>query len=314
METTSFPELRRNYIKTLQVNIGYRCNQRCSHCHVDAGPDRNEMMSKNTLLQVIEVLKLYKINILDITGGAPELHPQFKELVLKANSIGIEVIDRCNLTILNEPGHESLANFLAENKVTVVASMPCYEKLNVDKQRGKGVFDRSILGLQLLNKLGYGKGDQKLTLNLVFNPQGAHLPPPQIELESDYKRYLHKYYNITFDHLYTITNMPINRFALSLSNSGKLKEYQKLLRKKFNPINLENVMCKNLISVDWQGFLYDCDFNQQIGLHPRSKAKHLEDLIKYKYILEGDNIQTGEHCYGCTAGSGSSCSGALKNY
>ncbi len=312
MEVITFPKLQRNILTTLQVNVGYRCNQSCSHCHVDAGPDRLEMMNHENISLIPKILELYDLSILDLTGGAPELHPGFKELVIKARELDVEVIDRCNLTILNEPGHEDLSQFLAKNKVTVIASLPCYEKANVDKQRGKGVFERSILGLRQLNNLGYGKKNNDLILNLVFNPQGADLPPPQIKLEEDYRKALYEEYGIYFNKLYTIANMPIKRFAKQLKISGELIEYQRLLEENFNPLNIENVMCKTLISVDWQGLLYDCDFNQQLGITVTGKAKHMKDLLGKKENLNNQSIQIGQHCFGCTAGDGSSCSGALR--
>ena len=312
MKSFKFPNIEKEVFTTLQVNIGYRCNQKCAHCHVDAGPNRTEMMDSENVALIPKVLALYNLRTLDITGGAPELHPQFRELVVKAKSLGVEVIDRCNLTILNEPGFEDLAEFLAKNKVTIIASMPCYEKENVDKQRGKGVFERSLLALKELNKFGYGKDNKDLVLNLVFNPQGPVLPPPQKKLEEDYKISLSKNYGISFNNLFTITNMPIKRFASQLNNSGKLLEYQQLLIEKYNPSNLENVMCKSLISVDWKGFLYDCDFNQQLDIAIKGNPKHLQDLVKKKLLFKGQSIEIGDHCYGCTAGSGSSCSGALK--
>ena len=280
VETITFPRLSKNSVSTLQINMGYKCNQRCAHCHVNAGPERLEMMNSSTIALIPQVLKNYNIGILDLTGGAPELHPQFKELVINARELDIEIIDRCNLTILNEPGYEDLAEFLAENKVTVTASLPCYEKSNVNKQRGNGVFERSILGLKQLNRQGYGKGDKSLILNLVFNPQGTQLPPPQASLEEIYRKELNNRYGIDFNNLYTIVNMPIKRFALQLKSMGQLEGYQQLLEKKHNSSNLENVMCRTLISVDWQGFLYDCDFNQQLGMGITGKAQHLKDLIK----------------------------------
>ena len=312
VETITFPKLSRKCLTTLQINMGYKCNQRCAHCHVNAGPERLEMMDSSTIALIPHVLTNYNIDILDLTGGAPELHPQFKELVIAAKELNIEIIDRCNLTILNEPGHEDLAQFLSEKKVTVTASLPCYEKSNVDKQRGIGVFDRSIDGLRKLNRQGYGKNDKSLILNLVFNPQGTQLPPPQESLEDIYKKELHNRYGITFNNLYTIVNMPIKRFALQLKSTGQLEDYQQLLKKKYNSSNLENVMCRTLISVDWQGFLYDCDFNQQLGMGIAGKAQHLKDLVKQSPELRGQSIKIGQHCYGCTAGNGSSCSGALE--
>ena len=298
----------------MQVNIGYKCNQSCSHCHVDASPQRWEMMSSSNIALIPKILKIYNLSCLDITGGAPELHPQFKELVLQARSLGIDVIDRCNLTILNEPGYDDLAEFLAKNKVIITASLPCYEKENVDHQRGRGVFERSIAGLKQLNNLGYGiqENDLDLQLNLVFNPQGAVLPPPQEKLEESYRQILSERYGISFNNLYTITNMPIKRFSAQLEKSNQLLDYQKLLIKNYNPSNLEHIMCRNIISVDWQGFLYDCDFNQQLGLKFRQAPQNLFELVNQKYEFAGQSIEIGNHCFGCTAGAGSSCSGALN--
>ncbi len=311
VETIHFPNLHREVLTTLQVNIGYKCNQRCSHCHVNAGPERKEMMDNETIKLIPKVLKLYNINILDLTGGAPEIHPLFKDLVIKASSLGVEIIDRCNLTILNEPGHEELGVFLADHNVNIIASLPCYSKENVDKQRGHGVFERSILGLKQLNSLGYGQEETNLKLNLVYNPLGPNLPPSQAKLEEVYRKELYTNFGICFNNLYTLANMPIKRFAAQLANSGELEGYTKLLKEKHNPENLENVMCKTLISVDWQGTLFDCDFNQQLGMKINGKANHIRDLASQNLDLKGQSINTDEHCYGCTAGSGSSCSGAL---
>jgi len=307
-----FPKITRHKLSTLQVNIGYKCNQHCVHCHVDAGPNRWEMMDATNLSLIPEVLKLYKLSTLDLTGGAPEMHPHFRDLVIEAKSLGVDVIDRCNLTILTEPGYEDLANFLAQNKVNITASLPCYLEDNVDKQRGKGVFERSLLGLRKLNDLGYGHQDGRLVLNLVFNPQGSNLPPPQKQLEIDYRKELMDKHRISFNNLYTITNMPIKRFAYQLKSKDQFNQYQNLLTQSHNPSNLATVMCRSLISVDWQGILYDCDFNQQLSMNMNGRLYHLKDLISYKKNLEGLPIQVGEHCYGCTAGNGSSCGGALK--
>ena len=312
LESTKFPNIKKNIFTTLQVNIGYKCNQRCTHCHVDAGPQRWEMMNSFNLALIPRVLEIYNLNILDITGGAPELHPQFRQLVLQTRRLGVEVIDRCNLTILDEPGHEDLAEFLAENKVVITASLPCYDKSNVDNQRGKGVFERSILALKKLNSYGYGKEGNDLMLNLVYNPQGAVLPPPQEKLEEDYRRILSNKYQISFNKLYTITNMPIKRFSAQLEAEGALMNYQKLLINRFNPSNIDNIMCKNIVSVDWQGFLYDCDFNQQLGLKLVQKPQTLVDLVSQRHDFTGQSIKVGQHCFGCTAGAGSSCSGALN--
>jgi radical SAM/Cys-rich protein len=265
------------------------------------------------------VLKDRKIEVLDLTGGAPELHVSFKRLVVAARAMGVRVIDRCNLTILLEPGYEDLADFLAEQGVEVIASMPCYSLENVDKQRGQGVFDKSIAGLQRLNALGYGQPGSSLVLNLVYNPQGPSLPPEQGALQSDYKRELDKHFGIVFNELYALTNMPIQRFGSMLISKGTFKGYMELLRNSFQQANLAGVMCRSMVSVDWEGYLYDCDFNQQLALPlPRTIEKiadldrglHLKNLLGVD--ISGRSIVVADHCYGCTAGQGSSCGGALK--
>lgn len=310
LEITDFPAIQRKALETLQVNLGYKCNQRCLHCHVNAGPNRKEMMTRETLELILPVLKTRKINTLDLTGGAPELHEDFRYLVAEARAAGVHVIDRCNLTILFEPNQEGLAEFLAEHHVEVVASLPCYSLENVDKQRGKGVFDKSIAGLQKLNTLGYGRPGSGLLLNLVYNPQGPSLPPNQQALEADYKRELREHFGIEFNHLYALANMPIKRFGSTLISKGQFQDYMKLLKDNFHQDNLEQVMCHSLVSVDWQGYLYDCDFNQQLGL-PLSggQRKHLRDLLADE--LNGKPICVADHCFGCTAGQGSSCGGAF---
>ena len=312
MSLTNFPKIEREEIEILQVNLGYKCNQTCSHCHVNAGPNRVEMMDDYTISIIPEVLKFYKIGTLDITGGAPELHNSFKELVIKTNKIGVEIIDRCNLTILTEPGYEYLSSFLAENKVQIIASLPCYLEENVDKQRGKGVFERSIKGLKLLNSYGYGIKNSDLILNLVFNPIGPNLPPDQKELENDYKKELSNRYGIYFNNLLALANMPINRFASYLKSINQLNEYNNLLREKHNSNNLKSVMCKKTISVDWTGKLFDCDFNQQLKKEKIEGPQNINDLLRNKLSFKGNKISVGEHCFGCTAGNGSSCKGALK--
>ena len=309
---TNFPEIKRDNLETLQINIGYKCNQACSHCHVDASPNRTEMMSDNIIKLIPKVIKANNIKLLDITGGAPELHPKFKQLVKEVRSLNVEVMDRCNLTILTEPGHEKLAGFLALNKVQITASLPCYLKDNVDKQRGKGVFERSILALQQLNSYGYGIKDKGLTLNLVFNPSGPQLPPSQTELEDIYRRELQERYGISFSNLFVLANMPINRYEKYLNIIGKLNEYNKLLKDNHNSRNLNSVMCKSTISVDWKGYLYDCDFNQQLGMMRNGEIKHLNDLLIPLVSLENNPISIGDHCFGCTAGAGSSCGGELR--
>tara|TARA_Y100001968_G_scaffold121683_1_gene110722 strand:- start:9934 stop:10869 length:936 start_codon:yes stop_codon:yes gene_type:complete len=311
LEKFNFPQIKRKHLEVLQVNIGYRCNQACSHCHVNAGPNRWEMMDDFTISLIPKVIEKYNIKTLDITGGAPEMHPKFKELVLSTKSLNVEIIDRCNLTILIEPGYEYLAEFLSTNKIKVVASLPCYIKENVDKQRGNGVFDRSIKGLKLLNSYGYGK-DNGLTLDLVFNPIGPTLPPDQKILENDYRNYLWQNYGIEFTNLLALANMPINRFANYLKAFGKLDEYEILLRSSHNSENLNSVMCKTSLSIDWTGDLFDCDFNQQLGLHQLEGPKNITDLLKRNQSLKDNRISVGSHCFGCTAGSGSSCGGALS--
>ncbi|NNJ91078.1 MAG: radical SAM/Cys-rich domain protein [Gammaproteobacteria bacterium] len=308
---TDFPSLERRSIQTLQVNLGLKCNQSCIHCHVDAGPKRTEMMSDEVLGQVVEYLINHKPETLDLTGGAPEIHPLFRQLVLTAVEQGVHVIDRCNLTILSEPDQADLAKFLAENKVEVIASLPCYLEENVDGQRGKGVFDKSMHGLKQLNDLGYGQADSSLQLNLVYNPVGAYLPPPQQSLEDDYKRQLNERFGIQFNSLFTITNMPIQRFGSYLQSKNEFANYLQLLKQAYQEQNLETVMCRDLVSIDWQGFVYDCDFNQMLAMkiNDGEKSLHISDLNENALIDK--RIVIGEHCYGCTAGQGSSCGGAL---
>jgi radical SAM/Cys-rich protein len=310
----TFPPLRRERVETLQVNLGYRCNQACLHCHVDAGPNRTEAMAVEVVEDVLRFLGAHAVPVLDVTGGAPELHPEFRSLVARARALGAEVIDRCNLTVLEEPGQEDLAAFLAGERVRIVASLPCYLEENVDRQRGRGAYARSIRALRALNALGYGDGESGLVLDLVYNPLGPSLPPPQAALERDYKRELRARRGILFDRLLTLANMPIARFRRALESAGQLDGYLELLRDAHRDENLERVMCRRLLSVDWQGYTYDCDFNQMLGLpfagvgRPRSR---LRDLLATP--LEGSDIQVAEHCFGCTAGQGSSCSGALAD-
>ncbi len=317
LATTDFPPIRRRSLDTLQVNLGYKCNQSCLHCHVAASPQRTEMMDGDTIAQVIEVLRARRVGALDLTGGAPELNPHFRHLVRQARAMGVRVIDRCNLTILSEPGQEDLAAFLAGQGVEVTASLPCYSPANVDRQRGDGVFERSIAGLRQLNALGYGDPARHpkngLVLNLVYNPQGAVLPPPQGPLEADYKRELLQHFGIHFDHLFALTNMPIQRFGSTLVSKGTFGSYMQLLRDSYRAENLETVMCRSLLSVDWQGFLYDCDFNQMLGLRANlggTTQPHLRDLLQHG--AAGTDIRIADHCHGCTAGQGSSCGGALE--
>jgi len=311
LQATEFPALRRRTLEILQVNLGYKCNQTCVHCHVNAGPNRTEMMESKTLALIPQVLAARDLHTLDLTGGAPELHEGFRDLVRAARAQDCKVIDRCNLTILFEPGQEDLAEFLAAQQVEIVASLPCYSLDNVDKQRGKGTFDKSIAALQKLNVLGYGQPDSGLTLNLVFNPQGASLPPDQTSLQADYQRELFEHFGIVFNQLFVITNMPIQRFGSMLVSKGQFNDYLRLLKENFAAANLDTVMCRNLVSVDWQGFLYDCDFNQQLELAISGQGRpHLRDLLLQD--LQDHPIQVAGHCYGCTAGQGSSCGGALK--
>ncbi|RNL61776.1 arsenosugar biosynthesis radical SAM (seleno)protein ArsS [Zhongshania marina] len=309
LELTNFPAIARKPLDTLQVNLGYKCNQRCLHCHVNAGPTRTEMMSADLIALIPEVLAARNIKTLDLTGGAPELHEQFRELVSAAVKQGVKLIDRCNLTILFEPNQEGLAEFLAENKVEIVASLPCYSLKNVDAQRGEGVFDKSIAGLKLLNSLGYGMPDSGLVLNLVYNPQGASLPPNQQALEADYRRELRAHFGIEFNNLFALANMPIKRFGSTLVSKGEFKPYMDLLKNNFSEENLASLMCRNLVSVDWQGNLYDCDFNQQLNIPVTNTTRHLRDLLHDD--IENQEIAIADHCFACTAGQGSSCGGAL---
>ena len=308
-----FPAIDRARLDTLQVNLGYRCNQTCVHCHVNAGPHRTEMMDAATLALIPDVLAARGLGTLDLTGGAPELHDGFRALVRAARAQGVRVIDRCNLTILFEPGQHDLAQFLADQQVEVVASMPCYSAANVDKQRGDGVFDLSIAALQQLNALGYGQPGSGLMLNLVYNPQGASLPPDQHALQADYKRELLAHFGIVFNELFALTNMPIQRFGSTLVSKGTFDSYMALLKNSYQAQNLPGVMCRRTVSVDWQGWLSDCDFNQQLGLPLGNSGlqKHLRDLLTTD--LNGKAIRVAGHCYGCTAGQGSSCGGALEH-
>ena len=312
MRSYGFPPLRRGRLETLQVNLGYKCNQSCLHCHVNAGPTRTEMMSREVIADVLTVLGVASIKTLDVTGGAPELHPQFRSLVSRARELGVRVVDRCNLTVLLEPGQEALAAFLASQGVEVTASLPCYSEELVERQRGKGVYAKSIEALKQLNALGYGAPGSGLVLNLVYNPQGASLPPPQGELEADYRRVLGERFGVVFNRLLTLANMPIQRFGSTLISKGRFNEYMALLHAAHRDENLEAVMCRSLVSVDWQGYLYDCDFNQMLGLPlalREGKRPQLSELIGRD--LSGNAIAVRDHCYGCTAGQGSSCGGAL---
>jgi radical SAM/Cys-rich protein len=304
-------QLRRAETEILQVNVGKLCNLTCVHCHVNAGPKRKEIMTHETIDRIIDWLAATDIPTLDLTGGAPEMIPDFRYFVEKVRSLqpSRHVIDRCNLTILLERGYEDLAPFLARNKVEIIASMPCYSPENVNAQRGEGVFEGSIAALQLLNSVGYGT-DAHLPLHLVYNPVGAFLPPAQTELEADYKRELKKHFGIVFNNLYTLANLPIGRFASYLRHNNKLNEYMELLVQAFNPATINGLMCRNTISVGWRGEVYDCDFNQQLGMQWNNGARvFLWNVSSAK--IEGREIMTGNHCFGCTAGAGSSCGGAI---
>lgn len=312
LEHTDFPPLRRNRLETLQVNLGYKCNQTCLHCHVNAGPKRTEVMSRATMDQLLAYIDSATIRTLDLTGGAPELNPHFNYLVTAARRRGLAVIDRCNLTVLFEPGQQDTAQFLADNRVKVVASLPCYMKDNVDAQRGDGTFETSLRALHLLNSLGYGRAGSGLELDLVYNPQGATLPPPQDTLQTDYKKHLSAEYGVDFNQLLTITNMPIKRFGSTLVSRGEFAAYMALLRSSHHDSNTAGVMCRTLISVDWQGYLYDCDFNQMLDLPLQVDHRprlHIADLIGMD--ISNHAIRIADHCYACTAGQGSSCGGAL---
>jgi radical SAM/Cys-rich protein len=313
LEQTDFPAINRNALEILQVNLGYLCNLNCTHCHVNAGPKRTELMDKATAELVLGFIKRANIHTLDLTGGAPEMNPHFSYLVMRAREMNVTVIDRCNLVILEEPGYEEMAGFLAAYKIVITASLPCYLEDNVDKQRGKGTFNASLSALKKLNSLGYGQTESELQLNLVFNPQSAYLPPEQKALEKAYKEHLQTHYGIVFNKLFAITNLPIQRFGSMLISKGLFNDYMRLLKDNFRPENLAGVMCRNTLSVDWQGFVYDCDFNQMLqlpfGLNP-SRKTHLSKLINPS-SLTGSAITVQQHCYGCTAGQGSSCGGAL---
>ena len=313
LEVTDFPAIRRGALETLQVNLGYRCNQQCLHCHVNAGPKRKENMTRETVDQILSFIKNSDVKKVDLTGGAPEMNPNFRYFVESARKLGLHIIDRCNLTILEEPGQEGLAEFLAENEVEVVASLPCYSQENVDSQRGEGVFEASIRGLKKLNSLGYGKEGSALMINLVYNPTGPFLPPPQLELQQDFKDILKKEFDIEFNQLFTITNMPIKRFGSMLISKGEFSGYMQLLRDNYSEANLSTVMCRSLVSVDWNGNLFDCDFNQMLELpmmNGQRKKMHISNLSQSE--LDNKSIVIADHCYGCTAGQGSSCGGALE--
>lgn len=314
LKITDFPPISRRKLECVQVNLGYKCNQACLHCHVNASPDRKEMMEGDTIDMLIDFLRTSGATTLDLTGGAPELNQHFRRLVVSARALDLRIIDRCNLTILFEPGQESLAQFLADNKVEITASLPCYTEALVDKQRGEGVYEKSIRALQQLNALGYGQPDSGLILNLVYNPQGASLPPAQDALQADYQRELNDRHHIVFNELFVIANMPIQRFGSTLVSQGKFAGYMQLLRSAHQDANLDNVMCRSLISVDYLGYVYDCDFNQMLSIPLKLDGKpkrHLSELMAID--LDSNPIMIADHCYGCTAGQGSSCGGSLAD-
>ncbi len=302
--------LARESARTLQVNVGKLCNQACHHCHVEAGPKRTEIMTRETAKRVVDLLSASpEVEVVDLTGGAPELNPSFRFLVEESRRLGKRVIDRCNLTVLFEAGMEWVPEFLAANEVEVTCSLPCYTPANVEKQRGKGVFEKSIDALLILNRLGYGRPGSPLALNLVYNPVGAFLPPAQAKLESDYKRELGAAFGIEFHHLFTITNMPIKRFAHDLERSQKHEEYMSLLVNHFNPAAVDGLMCRSLVSVGWEGSLYDCDFNQMLEIPVPGRRRTIFELSSVSELAHAP-IATASHCFGCTAGAGSSCGGA----
>ncbi|HET7312850.1 arsenosugar biosynthesis radical SAM (seleno)protein ArsS [Salinisphaera sp.] len=314
LSTTDFPAIRRRGLRTLQMNLGYLCNLSCIHCHVAAGPNRRELMDRATIDTAIDFMARQPVDTLDLTGGSPEMNPHFRDLVRAARERGVHVMDRCNPTILDEPGYDWIAGFLAEHRVEVVASLPCYSEGNVDAQRGRHVFERSVAALRRFNRLGYGRADTGLTLNLVYNPLGAALPPPQAALEDDYHAHLWAEHGVEFNHLFTIANMPIKRFGSMLLSRGEFDDYMTLLKNAYRRENLADVMCRDLISVDWRGRVYDCDFNQMLGMPLGAGASgptHLVDLLDHD--LAAAPIHVAEHCYACTAGQGSSCGGALKS-
>ncbi|MEE9396440.1 MAG: arsenosugar biosynthesis radical SAM (seleno)protein ArsS [Methylococcales bacterium] len=313
LERHNFPQLYRRALETLQVNLGYLCNMSCLHCHVNAGPKRKEVMDRATIDKVLEFMQAAKPKTLDLTGGAPEMNPHFKELIYQAKQLDIHTIDRCNLTILEEPDHQDLAEFLAEKNIEIIASLPCYLEENVDQQRGNGAFQKSITALKKLNDLGYGEEQSGLTLNLVYNPQGPTLPPPQNELETAYKKHLKDGFGIVFNQLFTMVNMPIQRFGSTLVSNGQFENYMELLKENYNPDALGSVMCKSTLSIDWQGYVYDCDFNQMLNLPLADRSDspiHVSELNHS--TLVNQSIAVRQHCYGCTAGQGSSCGGAIS--
>jgi len=312
LKQSDFPAIRRRSLDTLQMNLGYLCNIACTHCHVNAGPNRTELMDRATMAQALAVIDRFSIGTLDVTGGSPEMNPEFRWLVSEARARGVHVMDRLNPTIMEEPGYDWVAPFLAEHRVEAVASLPCYSKENVDAQRGNGVFEASIRALKTLNEHGYGQPDSGRMLNLVYNPVGPSLPPSQETLTADYRRLLADEFGIVFNKLYTLTNMPIQRFGAVLLAKGQFDDYMALLKNSYRRENLNDVMCRDLVSVDYRGYIYDCDFNQMLGLPLGGDQEHthLADLLELEDVPRG--IAVADHCYGCTAGQGSSCGGALS--
>ncbi len=313
LRETDFPRIKRGRLQTLQMNLGYLCNLSCTHCHVAAGPKRTELMDLGTMDLALEFMQKQGIENLDVTGGSPEMNPHFQYLMRRAKVVGVHLMDRCNPTIIEEPGYEWVPEFLAELEVEVIASLPCYTSDKVDKQRGKGVFEASISALQKLNALGYGKPDSGLVLNLVYNPGEPTLSPPQKKLQADYVHFLSEQFGIVFNQLFTITNMPIGRYGSMLLSTNQFHDYMTLLHQAHQTVNVKNVMCRSLVSVDYQGYVYDCDFNQVLGLPLGATGEdktHLRDLLDRD--LQNQPISTADHCFGCTAGQGSSCGGALN--
>lgn len=315
LRDSDFPRIERDRLETLQLNLGYLCNLSCIHCHVNAGPRRTELMDRETMVLALDVARRHGIGTLDLTGGSPEMNPHFRWLVGEARAAGLHVMDRLNPTIMEEPGYEWVGEFLANQEVEAVASLPCYSQENVDEQRGQGVFESSIRALRTLNALGYGRDDSGLVLNLVYNPNGAFLPPNQAQLQADYKRLLGENFGIVFNQLFALANMPIQRYGSWLLSKGCFATYMATLKGAHCDDNLQSVMCRSLVSVDYLGYLYDCDFNQMLHLPlgaadaADGKARpHLRDLLDGPPTRK---IATAQHCYGCTAGQGSSCGGAL---
>jgi radical SAM/Cys-rich protein len=310
LEHSDFPAIERGRITTLQLNLGYRCNLSCIHCHVNAGPRRTETMDRETMRLALEVGRKLGVTILDLTGGSPEMNSEFRWLVGHARQQGLHIMDRLNPTIMEEPGYDWVGEFLAEHRVEAVASLPCYSQENVDEQRGDGVFESSIRALRRLNDLGYAQPGSELVLNLVYNPNGAFLPPPQAKLESDYRHLLGDNFGITFNRLYALANMPIQRFGSWLLSKGRFDSYMQTLRNAHQDSNLDAVMCRSTLSVGYDGRLFDCDFNQmlKLPLAGRQPHTHLRDLLEHDLP---SRIGVAGHCFGCTAGQGSSCGGAL---